>query len=45
LIPLQPPHHDPIPPLTPSTSENHCSRQPSTDFCNKIGTFQTCRDV
>jgi hypothetical protein len=38
LIPLQPPHHDPIPPLTPSTSENHRSRQPSTDFCNKIGT-------
>src|SRR5437588_10942669 len=36
LIPLQPTHHGPFPPLTASTSENHCSRKPSTDFCNKI---------
>src|SRR5258706_11727176 len=38
LIALQPPHHGLPPPPNPSTSENHCSRQPSTDFCNKIGT-------
>src|SRR5205809_7959952 len=43
LIPLQPTHHGPFPPLTASTSENHCSRKPSTDFCNKIGTKRTCR--
>src|SRR5580692_8343423 len=36
LILLQPTHHGPFPPLTASTSENHCSRKPSTDFCNKI---------
>src|SRR5713101_6706330 len=36
LIPLQPTHHGPFPPLTASTSENHCSQKPSTDFCNKI---------
>src|SRR5437868_15372437 len=36
LIPLQPTHHGPFPPLTASTSENHCSRKHSTDFCNKI---------
>src|SRR6266481_4589847 len=36
LIPLQPTHHGPFPPLTASTSGNHCSRKPSTDFCNKI---------
>src|SRR5229473_7821549 len=36
LIPLQPTHHGPFPSLTASTSENHCSRKPSTDFCNKI---------
>src|SRR5439155_18257218 len=45
LIPLQPTHHGPFPPLTASTSENHCSRKPSTDFCNKIGTFETCRRI
>src|SRR6266404_8438087 len=33
---LQPTHHGPFPPLTASTSGNHCSRKPSTDFCNKI---------
>src|SRR5947209_5980733 len=43
LIPLQPTHHGPFPPLTASMSENHCSRKPSTDFCNKIGTKQTGR--
>src|SRR5712664_3865040 len=36
LIPLQSTHHGPFPPLTASTSGNHCSRKPSTDFCNKI---------
>src|SRR5258708_6754060 len=43
LIALQPPHHGLPPPPNPSTSENHCSRQPSTDFCNKIGTKRTSR--
>src|SRR5476649_1339494 len=45
LILLQPTHHGPFPPLTASTSGNHCSRKPSTDFCNKIGTSRTWRDV
>src|SRR5450631_1793628 len=36
LILLQPTHHGSFPPLTASTSGNHCSRKPSTDFCNKI---------
>src|SRR6202163_2488176 len=36
LILLQSTHHGPFPPLTASTSGNHCSRKPSTDFCNKI---------
>ena len=38
LVPLQPTHHGPFPPLTASTPGNHCSRMSSTDFCNKIGT-------
>src|SRR5258705_10139575 len=37
LVLLQPTHHSPFPPLTASTPGNHCSRKPSTDFCNKIG--------
>src|SRR6476660_5372737 len=41
LILLQPTHHGPFPPLTASTSGNHCSRKPSTDFCNKICHKQT----
>src|SRR5882757_4292867 len=41
LIPLQSTHHGPFPPLTASTSGNHCSRKPSTDFCNKIGAERT----
>ena len=41
LVLLQPTHHGLFPPLTASTSGNHCSRKPSTDFCNKIGTFRT----
>src|SRR5215211_785818 len=45
LVLLQPTHHGSFPPLTASTSGNHCSRKPSTDFCNKIGTFRTSRDV
>jgi hypothetical protein len=36
-----PTHNGPFPPLTASTSENHCSRKPSTDFCNKICHDQT----
>src|SRR6266478_971303 len=44
LVLLQPTHHGPFPPLTASTSGNHCSRKPSTDFCNKIGTKRTCQD-
>src|SRR5450631_1415922 len=43
LVLLQPTHHGPSPPLTASTSGNHCSLKPSTDFCNKIGTKRTCR--
>src|SRR5258708_5115751 len=43
LVLLQPTHHSPFPPLTASTSGNHCSRKPSTDFCNKIGTKRTWR--
>src|SRR6478736_2107256 len=42
LVLLQPTHHGPFPPLTASTSGNHCSRKPSTDFCNKICHKQTC---
>src|SRR6476646_9975472 len=47
LILLQPTHHGPFPPLTASTSENHCSRKPSTDFCNKICQKRKsrCRDI
>src|SRR5450631_4026120 len=41
LILLQPTHHGSFPPLTASTSGNHCSRKPSTDFCNKICQEQT----
>src|SRR5215211_2406746 len=41
LVLLQPTHHGSFPPLTASTSGNHCSRKPSTDFCNKICQFQT----
>src|SRR5258706_312288 len=41
LVLPQPPHHAPFPPLTASTSGNHCSRKPSTDFCNKIGAKRT----
>src|SRR5450631_2476816 len=41
LILLQPTHHGSFPPLTASTSGNHCSRKPSTDFCNKICTERT----
>src|SRR6478736_740161 len=43
LVLLQPTHHGPFPPLTASTSGNHCSRKPSTDFCNKICQNQTSR--
>src|ERR1700686_248899 len=43
LILLQSTHHGPFPPLTASTSGNHCSRKPSTDFCNKIGTNAKCQ--
>src|SRR5215211_2821165 len=43
LVLLQPTHHGSFPPLTASTSGNHCSRKPSTDFCNKIGHQRTSR--
>src|SRR5258707_14178710 len=43
LVLLQPTHHAPFPPLTASMSGNHCSRKPSTDFCNKIGAKRTWR--
>src|SRR5215211_1916019 len=42
LVLLQPTHHGSFPPLTASTSGNHCSRKPSTDFCNKICQQATC---
>jgi hypothetical protein len=40
LIVVQPPHHcAPLQNTVPKT-RNHCSTQPSTDFCNKIGQDQ-----
>jgi hypothetical protein len=45
LIALQPPHHRPPPRQILSARRNHCSPKPATDFCNKIGTKRTCREV
>ena len=42
LVLLEPPHHRPPPLLIASGAVNHGSRQPATDFCNKIGTKRTC---
>src|SRR5438045_2330916 len=44
LFALQPTHHGLPPPRFVSARWNHGSPQASTDFCNKIGTFRTCRD-
>jgi hypothetical protein len=38
LILLQPTHHSPFPPLTASTSGNHCSRQHSRTSATKSAT-------
>src|SRR5271154_1745706 len=43
LVTLQTAHHGSTSPRFASTQRNHASRQVSTDFCNKIGTFRTCR--
>ena len=45
LFALQPTHHGLPPPRFASARWNHGSPQASTDFCNIIGTFETCRDV
>src|SRR5204863_2312937 len=45
LFALQPTHHGLPPPRFVSARWNHGSPQASTDFCNKIGTFETWRDV
>src|SRR5664279_5903972 len=43
LVTLQTAHHGSTSPRIASTQRNHASRPVSTDFCNKIGTFETCR--
>jgi hypothetical protein len=43
LVLLQPTHHGSFPPLTASTTGNHRSRKPSTDFCNKKVDGKTLR--
>src|SRR6185369_14538391 len=45
LVILQTAHHGSTSPRFASTQRNHASRPVSTDFCNKIGTFQTCRPI
>src|SRR5437016_3513787 len=42
LVTLQTAHHGSTSPRFASTKRNHASRPLSTDFCNKIGTEQTC---
>src|SRR3954451_19728246 len=44
LVTLQTAHHGSTSPRFASTQRNHASRHVSTDFCNKICTFRTCRD-
>src|SRR5580765_7467952 len=44
LVTLQTAHHGSTSPRFASTQRNHASWPLSTDFCNKIGTFRTCRD-
>src|ERR1700744_3082658 len=43
LVTLQTAHHGSTSPRFASTQRNHASWPVSTDFCNKIGTFETCR--
>src|SRR5260370_16499616 len=43
LVTLQTAHHGSTSPRSASTQRNHASWPLSTDFCNKIGTFATCR--
>src|SRR5271165_6168943 len=45
LVTLQTAHHGSTPPRFASTQRNHRSSSISTDFCNKIGTKRTNRDV
>src|ERR1700723_2596260 len=45
LVTLQTAHHGSTSPRFASTQRNHGSRPVSTDFCNKIDTKQTWRDV
>ncbi len=42
LVPIQPPHHRSLPPMSASQRPNHCSSKNSNDFCNKIGRKRTC---
>ncbi len=37
LVPIEPPHHRSLPPMSASQRPNHCSSKNSNDFCNKIG--------
>src|ERR1700730_3485577 len=43
LVTLQTAHHGSTSPRIASTQRNHASRSVSTDFCNKICHFRTCR--
>src|SRR5438874_11982594 len=45
LFALQPSHHGLPLPRFASARWNHGSPQASTDFCNKIGTFETCPPI
>src|SRR5260370_41821548 len=45
LVTLQTAHHASTSPRFASTQPNHASWPLSTDFCNKIGTSRTWRDV
>src|ERR1043165_618825 len=42
LVTLQTAHHGSTSPRFASTQRNHASWPVSTDFCNKIGPFETC---
>jgi hypothetical protein len=45
LILVEPPHHRAPPQKTVLQTQNHRSPKASTDFCNKIGTNRTSRNV
>src|ERR1700730_10852968 len=45
LILVEPPHHCAPPQKTVLQTRNHRSTHASTDFCNKIGTKRTSRNV